>query len=80
VLMRLMDVMRSAIVMNLVLALAATQASALTVFVPTDASEGRLVVADDLAAKLTQMTGEEVPVAASDAGGELPAGPKVLLG
>ncbi|MGI5818382.1 MAG: DUF4838 domain-containing protein [Armatimonadota bacterium] len=72
--------MRLTIITAVALVLAATQAFALTVVVPPDPPEERLVVAEDLAATLTQMTGVEVVVVASDAGGQLPAGPKVLVG
>ncbi|MBD3291497.1 MAG: DUF4838 domain-containing protein [Armatimonadia bacterium] len=55
-------------------------AAALSVVVPTDCSEARLVAADDFAKTLAQMTGSEVPVIMRDADGELPEGPRVLLG
>jgi hypothetical protein len=55
-------------------------AVALTVVVPTDCPEQRLVVAEDLTQTLTQMTGEETPVVMRDAGGDLPDGPVILLG
>jgi len=74
------SVIRTVALVALALFIPTAQALALSVVVPTDCSEERAAVADDLAQTLTQMTGEETPVVMCAAGGEFPAGPKVLLG
>ncbi len=71
---------RSLLLLSVLTVFVASPAMALSVVVPSDCSEARLVIADDLAQTLEQMSGEEVPLAMRDAGQELPDGPRILLG